>query len=91
VPDVPDRIVIAVITNYVCNGTEKEATVMAGHTLYFVHWVRGSGGVCNAALGSPTWRLYYARRADLPASGTLTVRLQLQGLQQGSIDSQVTL
>ena len=90
-PDLRGRVYIAVVINYECTSATKEATALAGHTLYFIHWIGKPGGVCNASMAEPNWRLYAASRSDLPSSGTLTVRLELQGDQQQDIDSQVAL
>jgi hypothetical protein len=73
------RLYVAVITFPVCNADTKEAAAISGRTLYFIRWIGNPKGVCNAAMKVPNWRLFSASRADLPSSGTLTVRLQLQG------------
>ena len=88
------RLLIAVITNYECNARDKEAAAITGRTLYFVHWVGGNAGwqpVAGCALATPEWRLYAASRADLPARGPFTVKLELRGLQLGTFDSIVDL
>lgn len=86
------RVYVAVIINYECNANSKDATALSGRTLYLIHWVGNPGGpngACTVAL--PNWRLYAASRSDLPSSGTLTVRLELQGSRHMDIDSQVLL
>jgi hypothetical protein len=75
----PGRLYLAVITFYACNADTKEAAAISGRTLFFIRWIGKPRGVCNAAMAVPNWRLFSASRADLPSSGTLTVRLQLQG------------
>ena len=89
--DVPGRVYVAVITANECNRAVKESTVLSQHTLYFIHWIGNPQGVCNAAMRQPNWRLFYVSRSSMPNSGTLTVRLQLQGDEQGNFDSQVDL
>ncbi len=89
--DRPGRLYIAVITNYSCTSAEKEASAISVRTVYFIHWVGNPQRTCMGALAMPTWRLYSASRGDLPASGMLTVRLQLQGTAQGDTESQVEL
>jgi hypothetical protein len=77
--DRPGRLYLAVITFYQCNADTKEAAAISGRTLYFIRWIGNAKGACNASMMLPNWRLFSASRADLPSSGTLTVRLQLQG------------
>lgn len=89
--DQPGYVYIAVITNPECTNPVKEAAALGGHTLYFIHWVGNPQGTCSAALARPSWRLYTAPRRDFPASGTLTVRLELQGTEQGSTDTRMVL
>jgi hypothetical protein len=75
-----------------CDHDVKESGAMAGRTLYFIHWVGGSNGTrCGDAEQAPRWRLVSVSRRDLPGAGTLTVRLQLQGTEQGGAESQVEL
>jgi hypothetical protein len=85
------RLFIAVITNPECTNPTKEAAATSGHTVYFIHWAGNAQRTCSAAMALPNWRLYSASRGDLPSSGTLTVRLQLQGTEQGRAESQVEL
>lgn len=88
----PGRLYLAVITFYVCNADTKEAAAISGRTLFFIRWIGQPKGVCNAAMAIPNWRLFSASRADLPRSGTLTVRLQLQGAtDRVAAESQVDL
>jgi hypothetical protein len=91
IPDQPAGVYIAVIINYACRADSKEAVAIAGSTLYFIHWIGNAQGPCNAALARPEWRLYWASRNDLPASGTVTVRLELQGTGHGEVDATVPL
>ena len=74
-----------------CDNTVKEAAAVAGRALYLIHWVSSpNGSRCDAA---PTqrWRLLSVSRRDLPGPGTLTVRLQMQGADQGGFESVVEL
>jgi hypothetical protein len=89
--DRPGRLYIAVITNPECTSPTKEASAISEHTVYFIHWAGNAQGTCSAAMAHPQWRLYSVSRGDLPSSGTLTVRLQLQGTEQGGAESQVDL
>jgi len=89
--DQPGRVYVAVIINYECASTSKEASAIGGHTLYFIHWVGDPSGVCSASMAMPTWRLYSASRSDLPGSGTLSVRLLFQGAAPGGIETEVQL
>jgi hypothetical protein len=57
----------------------KERAAIAGHTLYFIHWVGARSGTRCLAAEDARWRLLSVSRRDLPAAGTSTVRLQLQG------------
>jgi hypothetical protein len=91
VAEAPDSVYIAVITNYECTSPTAEATGLGGNTLYFIHWIGKAQRVCNAMMALATWRLYSAPRGDLPKSGMLTVRLELQGTQSDVVDSQVPL
>ena len=84
-------VYVAVITNYECTSAVKERTAVGGQTLYFIHWVGNPQGVCNASMAVPSWRLYSASRHDLPGTGTLKVRFELQGTEHGAIDTQVAL
>lgn len=90
-PERPDRLYIAVITNPECTNPTKEASAISGHTVYFIHWAGNPQRICNASMAQPNWRLYSASRGDLPSSGTLIVRLQLQGTEQGGAEAQVEL
>jgi hypothetical protein len=66
-------------------------TGIGGSTLYFIHWIGPSQGVCNLAMMQPMWRLYSALRSDLPKSGTLTVRLEFQGSDSSAVETEVPL
>lgn len=86
------RVYVAVIINYECNANSKDTTALSGRTLYLIHWVGNPGGPNGACtVARPNWRLYAASRRDLPNSGTLTVRLELQGSRHKDIDRQVLL
>ena|ERR1700686_51034 len=86
------RLYLAVITFNECNADTKEAAAISGRTLFFIRWIGNPKGVCNAAMAAPNWRLFSASRAELPSSGTLTVRLQLQGAtDRVAAESQVDL
>jgi len=85
------RLYIAVITNPECTNPTKEVAATSGYTVYFIHWAGNAQRTCSAAMALPHWRLYSASRGDLPSSGTLTVRLQLQGTERGGAESQVEL
>ncbi|TME58356.1 MAG: hypothetical protein E6I58_03180 [Chloroflexi bacterium] len=89
--DQAGHVYVAVIINYECTSSTKDASAAGGHTLYYIHWVGSPQGVCNASMAQPMWRLYSASRSDLPSSGMLRVRLVFQGSAQGDIDTQVQL
>jgi hypothetical protein len=89
--DRPGHVYVAVIINYECTSSSKDASAVGGHTLYYIHWVGNPQGVCSASMAQPNWRLYSASRSDLPSSGILTVRLVFQGSAQTDIDIQVQL
>jgi hypothetical protein len=78
--DQPGHLYVAVaIIEDRCDTTVKEGAAIAGRMLYFVHWISDrNGSRCDAAIAHQ-WRLLSVSRQNLPASGTLTVRLQLQG------------
>jgi hypothetical protein len=76
--DEPGRPYVAVPNAVVCYRTVKEAAGISGRTLYFIYWVGTVQKACNLALARPHWRLLSFARADLPASGTLTVDRQTQ-------------
>ena len=91
VPDELGHVYVAVITGVECRRPTKEATGIGGSTLYFVHWIGPSQGVCNMAMEQASWRLYSATRSDLPKSGMLTVRLEYQGSDSSAVETQVPL
>lgn len=91
VPDSPGQIYIAVITNSECTSPVSEMTGISASTVYFIHWIGKSQRVCNMAMALAMWRLYSVARSDLPRSGSLTVRLEIQGSEQGVVESQVAL
>ena len=90
-PDVAGRLYVAVVTTPECNRAVKESAALGGHTLYFLHWIGKPDRVCNMAMARPSWRLFYVARKDLPASGTLTVRLQYQGEEQTYVETKADL
>ena len=89
--DRPGRLYLAVITTPQCTSPTKDASAIAGHTLYYIQWVGHAQRTCGAAQAWPSWILFSASRSDLPSSGTLTVRLQFQGTAQGGVESQAGL
>jgi hypothetical protein len=91
VPDEPGHVYVAVITAVECTRPTKEATGIGGSTLYFIHWIGPSQGVCNMAMVQASWRLFSVSRGDLPKSGTLTVRLEFQGSDSSAVETQVPL
>ena len=78
ITDMPGRLYVAVPNAVVCYRTVKEAAGRSGRSLYFIYWIGAVQKPCNLALAHPHWRLLSFARADLPASGTLTVELQTQ-------------
>ena len=89
--DRPGRLYLAVITTPQCTSPTKNASAIAGHTLYYIEWVGHAQRTCGAAQAWPSWSLFSASRSDLPSSGTLTVRLQFQGTAEGGVESQAAL
>ena len=67
-----------------CTRPTQEETLLGGHTLYFIHWIGHSSGVCSAMMALPGFRLYTIDRSLLPRSGTLKVELQVQDVQNGT-------
>ncbi|HET7466915.1 MAG TPA: hypothetical protein VFL29_09615 [Candidatus Dormibacteraeota bacterium] len=78
IADQPGQLYVAIPSVVVCYRTVKETAGLAGRTLYFIYWIGKVQKTCNLALAQPLWRLISFARADLPASGTLTVDLQTQ-------------
>ena len=78
IADQPGRLYVAVPNAVVCYRTVKQAAGLSGRTLYFIYWIGVAQKPCNLALAQEHWRLLSFARADLPASGTLTVELQTQ-------------
>jgi hypothetical protein len=78
IADEPGRLYVAVPNAVVCYRTVKETAGISGRRLYFIYWVGTAQKTCNLALARPHWRLLSFARADLPASGSLTVDLQTQ-------------
>lgn len=78
ITDEPGHLYIAIPNALVCYQTVKEAAGLSGRTLYFIYWIGKAQHVCNLALAQAHWRLLSFARADLPASGTLTVELDTQ-------------
>jgi hypothetical protein len=91
--DEPGHVYLAVaILPDGCDHDVKEGAAIAGRMLYFIHWVSApNGSRCDAAQAA-RWRLLSVSRRDLPNSGTLTVRLQMQGYYGTSaIETEVEL
>jgi hypothetical protein len=78
--DEPGLLYLAVATlPWGCDTTVKESMAITGHRLYLIHWISSPSQTrCDAAQES-RWRLLSVSRRGLPAAGTLTVQLQLQG------------
>lgn len=87
----PGLLYVAVLTDYECTAATKEAWAAGGNNLYFIHWIGGPNGTCNAAMAIPMWRLYSVPQAKLAMSGTVTVRLDLQGTQHSEMEVPVAL
>lgn len=90
-PDWPGQLYMAVLTPSQC-GSIKNAAGIGGRTVYFIHWVGNPNCPAGAgALAAPNWELYSVPRSELPGSGVLSVRLIMQGNEQGGADTQVQL
>ena len=92
-PNQPDDLYFAVYTVNECNRPVQEVTAVGGSTLYFIHFIGKATGVCDAAMQLPAYRLFTAPRSVLPASGKVTVELQVQDVVSGTstYDAQVSL
>jgi hypothetical protein len=84
-------LAVATMPDGCSNTTIKERAAIAGRTLYFIHWVGARSGTRCDAAEDARWRLLSVSRRDLPAAGTLTVRLQQQGTARGQIETQAKL
>jgi hypothetical protein len=63
-----------------CDADIKDAAALSTRTLYYIEWMSGPNGAhCgDAGPPPPVWWLLSVSRRDLPTTGTLTVRLQVQ-------------
>lgn len=84
-PDQPDDFYFAVYTANECNRPVQESAAVRGSTLYFIHFIGKPTGVCNAAMMQPAYRLFTSTRSVLPASGLVTVELQIQDVTSGTV------
>jgi hypothetical protein len=85
-----DRLYVAVVTQPVCGAASNDDAGVSGHTLHFIHWVGSPDCRMGAgALAAPTWSLFSLSRSDLPGSGTLVARLELQGSESGAVESRI--
>ncbi len=90
--DEPGLLYVAVATlPDGCDTSVKEGAAIAGHMLFLIHWVSAPSSTRCDAFPQPRWRLISVSRRDLPGAGTLTIRLQFQGSEEGSAESQVDL
>lgn len=77
-----------------CDSDVKEAAALSARTFYFIEWMSGPNGThCgDAGPPPPRWWLFAVSRRDLPSTGTLTVRLQVQSDRTYDVaESQVVL
>ncbi|HEY6874862.1 MAG TPA: hypothetical protein VI384_00730 [Candidatus Dormibacteraeota bacterium] len=83
-PDQPDDFYFAVYTVNECARPVRELAAVRGSTLYFIHFIGKPAGVCDAALMQPAYRLFTSTRSVLPASGKVTVELQVEDVNTGT-------
>ena len=83
-PNQPDKLYFVVLTANECFRPVQEVAAVRGSTLYFIHWIGKPTAVCNAMMVRPAYRLFMAARSLLPASGMVTVELQIQDEVDGT-------
>jgi hypothetical protein len=92
-PEQPGRLYVAVVPPATCTQPVKGGGfALAGRDLYYVYWVGSpaSHAGCAAARARPRYEVLAVRTSDLPRSGALTVRLEVQDEQLGTYQPAAT-
>jgi hypothetical protein len=90
--DLPGYVYVAVLLTPSCNAPTRDQMAVSSSTIYFVHWIGQTTGVCNMMLALSAYRLFLVARKGLQA-GALKVELQVQtgGAATQMVDTEVNL